>query len=190
MTYARLLPALLFLLASPALAGAGNWHSVDGSSSIRWIADWQGNAVKGGFEKFTVTARGLDPAHPAGADLSMKLDTGSITAASPDITQALHGAEWFDTGKHPQAGYTGKIVQDKGHLEANGYLQLKGHRKALNFPLSLTHQGDHPILAGHFEMQRNDFGIGTGQWSNGKTIAFTVKVEFSITLTQDDAGQP
>ena len=190
MTYARLLPALLFLLVSPALAAGGNWHSVNGSSSIRWIADWQGNAVKGGFDKFTITARGFDPTHPAGAELSMKLDTASITAASPDVTQALHGAEWFDVNKHPQADYTGKIVQDKGHLEAHGDLQLKGQRKALDFPLSIKRQGGHEVLSGQFEMQRNDFGIGSGQWNSGKTIAFTVKVKFSITLAKGDAGQP
>ena len=189
MTNMRLLPALLCLLASPALANTGNWHSVDGSSSIGWVANWQGNAVKGSFKKFTVTARGLDPAHPSGASLSMKLDTGSITAASPDITQALHGADWFNISQYPHADFTGHIRQNKGRLEAEGQLQLKGHKKTLDFPLSVTQQGSHLILKGHFEMQRNDFGIGSGQWSSGKTIAFKVQVKYSITLAKDNAGQ-
>ncbi len=189
MSYKSLLPALLFLLAAPALASGSNWHSVNGSSSIRWIANWQGNPVKGGFEEFTVKASGLDPSGPAGAGLSMTLDTNSIKAASPDITQALHGAEWFNINQHPQARYTGHITQKNGGLEAEGRLQLKGHEKSLNFPLEITHQGNNLVLTGHFTLQRDDFGIGTGQWSSGKTIALKVEVKFSITLARDHAGQ-
>ena len=189
MLYKRLLPALLFLLASPALAGGNNWHSVDGSSSIQWIANWQGNPVKGGFGKFTVKACGLDSSTPAGASLSMALDTNSVKAASPDITQALHGAEWFDINQHPQAHYTGRITQKNGGLEAEGRLQLKGRERSLNFPLSIARQGGNLVLKGHFPLQRGDFGIGAGQWRSGKTIALKVEVKFSITLAKDHAGQ-
>lgn len=189
MTHTPLLPALLFLLASPALASGSNWHSVDGSSSIQWIANWQGNPVKGGFDKFAVEARGLDSANPAGAGLSMTLDTNSISAASPDITQALHGAEWFDINQHPQAGYTGRIDHENGDFEAKGELQLKGHTRKLDFPLTITRQGNNLVLKGQFTLQRSDFAIGSGQWSSGKTIALKVEVKFSITLTEDHAGQ-
>ncbi len=190
MTYIRLLPALLFLLASPALASGSNWHSIDGSSSIAWVANWQGNPVKGRFGKFTIKAGGLDPSKPVGADLSMTLDTNSVTSQSPDITQALQGAEWFDINKHPQARYTGQIAPKNGDLEVKGKLHLKGHEQTLNFPLTMAQQDGHIILKGHFTLQRNDFGIGSGQWSSGKTIALKVEVKFSITLTKDHAGQP
>jgi len=189
MTYMRILPALLFLLASPALASGSDWHSIDGSSSIHWVANWQGNPVKGGFGKFTIKASNLEPSNPAGAKLSMTLDTNSITAQSPDVTQALHGAEWFDINKHPQARYTGQLTPKNGGLEAEGRLQLKGHEQTLNFPLTMTTQGASLILKGHFTLQRNDFDIGSGQWSSGKTIALKVEVKFSVTLTKDHAGQ-
>ena len=190
MTYIRILPALLFLLASPALANGSDWHSVGGSSSIHWIANWQGNPVKGGFGKFMIKASSLDPSQPAGARLSMTLDTNSVTAQSPDITQALQGAEWFDIGKHPQAHYTGKITKHNGGLEAKGKLHLKGYEQTVDFPLTVTRKDNDLILKGHFTLQRNDFGIGSGQWSSGKTIAFKVEVKFSIILTKDHAGQP
>ena len=61
--------------------------------------------------------------------------------------------------------------------------------KPLNFPLTLKRQGGNLLLEGHFTMQRTDYGVGSGQWSNGKTIALKVKVEFSITLTKDHAGK-
>lgn len=179
--------ALLILAAAPALAAGTPWHSVAASSSITWVARWQGNAVNGGFSKFSIMANKLDPQKPAGARLHMTLDTRSITAGSPDITQALRGAEWFGVYKHSTASYEGDIVDSKGHPELVGKLRIKAHSKALRFPLTITPQGKNLLLKGHFTLQRNDFGIGTGQWSSGKTIAHTVKVKFSVVIAPGHA---
>ena len=178
----------LILAAAPAFAAGTPWHSVAASSSITWVASWQGNAVKGRFSKFSITASQLDPQKPAGAHLHMSLDTRSITAGSPDITQALRGVEWFAVDKHPTASYEGHIVEPNGKPELDGKLKIKNHSRPLRFPLTITPQGKNLLLKGQFTLQRNDFGIGTGQWSSGKTIAHTVTVKFSVVIAPGHAG--
>ena len=37
-------------------------------------------------------------------------------------------------------------------------------------------------MAGRVELQRLDFGIGTGEWSSGDEIGLDVTVEFRLTL--------
>lgn len=188
MTPLRPLFLLLLVFAAPAPAAGTAWHSLAGASSIEWTAHWQGNPVKGSFGKFTIAANGLDAAQPGGAALSMDLDTRSVTASSPDVTQALLGAAWFAVAKHPTAHFKGNLVRRSGHLQAQGRLSLKGHERALSFPVRITSKGKNLLLEGQFTLQRSDFGIGTGQWSSGDTIAEQVEVRFSVLMAPGTAG--
>lgn len=183
MKYHRLLFLLLLAATMPALAATPpTWHSVAGSSTIDWTAHWQGNPVKGGFKQFTIRAQNLVPTHPAGATLSMQLDTTSITASSPDITNALRGAAWFAVKQHPQATFTGTVKHGTNGLKADGRLELKGHQQPLSFPLQVRRKGDGLLLEGHFDLRRTDFGIGAGQWRSGKVVARDVQVRFSVLM--------
>lgn len=177
----------LLLLAAPALSAPAPWHSVAGSSSIQWTASWQGTPVKGRFKQFTVTGH-LDAAHPAGGTLKLVVDTASVSAASTDVTRALHSAQWFGVEHFPKARFQGTLHGDPGALTLKGTLTIKGRDKTLAFPLTLEHGKDGLRLQGDFTLDRTDFGIGSGQWKSGSMIATRVHVHFSVLLARDPAG--
>lgn len=186
MTRLRILVPLM-LLAAPAFSASTAWHSVAGPSSIRWTASWQGTPVRGQFKDFTVTGH-LDAAHPAGGTLELIVDTASVSAASSDVTHALHGAQWFNVNDFPKARFQGTVEGDPGALTLKGTLTLRGHDEALAFPLALS-RGKHGLrLQGEFTLDRTAFGIGSGQWESGSMIATRVHVHFSIVLAPDGSG--
>lgn len=180
----RVFGLLVFSLcfaAAPALAAPGVWHDVPAASHLTWIAKWMGTPVHGGFRQFRVSAR-IDPQHPAGGQVQVTVDTRSVYASSPTITQAIHGAEWFDSKAQPTARFQGKIERTAKGLILAGTLSLKGHSRAISFPLDLRRRGPDLVLQGQLTLVRSDFGIGTGQWRSGSMIALDVQVRFSVTL--------
>lgn len=180
-----LLPVLL--LAAPAFSAPVAWHSVAGSSVIEWTASWQGAPVKGRFQRFTVTGH-LDAAHPAGGTLKLVVDTTSVSAASADVTRAIHGAQWFGVDHYPKARFQGTLQGHAGALTLKGTLTLKGHGKALAFPLTLSNEKGGIRMQGDFTLDRTDFGIGSGQWKSGSMIATEVHVHFSVLLARRASG--
>lgn len=177
----------LMLLTAPALAAPASWHSLAASSSIDWTASWQGTPVKGQFKDFTVTGH-IDAAHPADGTLELVVETGSINAASSDVTRALHGEQWFSVADFPKAQFKGMLKGTPPAMTLQGSLKIKGHEKTLSLPLTLTRQKDQLLLQGNFTLDRTDFGIGTGQWKSGSMIATEVHVHFSILLAPGESG--
>jgi len=177
----------LLLLTAPALAAPTPWHSIAASSSIDWTASWQGTPVKGRFKHFTVTGH-IDGAHPVGGTLKLVVETASISAASSDVTRALHGEEWFGVADFPQALFEGTLNGTPPEMSLQGDLRIKGHEKKLSLPLTVSRQNNELSLQGNFTLDRTDFGIGTGQWQSGSMIATEVHVHFSIMLAPGEAG--
>ncbi|MGA7966730.1 MAG: YceI family protein [Gammaproteobacteria bacterium] len=183
--FSLLLP--LLLIAAPALSATTDWHLLAQASSIHWTASWQGTPVKGQFKRFTITGH-LDAGHPAGGTLKLVVDTASISATSSDVTQALRGAQWFSVADFPLARFTGTLKGTPGSLTLQGTLHIKGHGKKLSLPLTLRHEKGQLQLEGNFTLDRNDFGIGSGQWRSGSMIAPKVRVNFSIRLAPGNSG--
>lgn len=176
---------LCLLLAAPVAAAAAPqaWTSIPAQSRLGFTAHWRKTPVQGSFAKFEVTAR-IDPHDPAGGDLSVRIDTASVTTESADVTAAIRGAQWFDAGRYPEGEFDSSAIVAKagGAFEVRGTLKLKGHTRKIDFPLTISRKGGHLLLQGHLNLDRLDFGIGSGAWANGKTIATDVAVTFVVTL--------
>ena len=56
---------------------------------------------QGRFDRFSGVLT-IDPENPATARLSVTIDTNSIDASSPDTTDMLRSAEFFDTAHYPR----------------------------------------------------------------------------------------
>ncbi|MGH8274718.1 MAG: YceI family protein [Gammaproteobacteria bacterium] len=178
--------ALLFAaIALPAWGAPVAWQAKPAASHIGFTAYWQGSPVKGEFKRFKATAR-LDPAHPAGGKITLRIATATVHTQSADITRAMRGAAWLDVKQYPETSFVSQAItkQGDGSFELRGKLDIKGHGKTITFPLEIARENGNLKLAGHVKLDRNDFAIGSGRWASGKTIARKVTVAFSLVLVR------
>jgi polyisoprenoid-binding protein YceI len=62
-------------------------------------------------------------------------------------------------------------------------LEIKGKRHDLDVPFSVQREGGNPIVSGTLTLNRLEYGIGIGEWSNTKWLGGEVNVEFRAMLS-------
>lgn len=178
----KLIALVLLAAAIPAWAAPVAWQAKPGAGQVEFIAAWNGTPVKGHFPDFSINAK-LDPDHPAGGTITLRLDARKLTAQSADIARAIRGKAWFDVKDHPEASFTStSLASGPDQLKLHGKLEIKGHEKTVSFPLKLIHHGNTLELRGQLTLDRTDFGIGTGPWAGDSVIAHKVIVKFDFVL--------
>jgi polyisoprenoid-binding protein YceI len=97
---------------------------------------------------------------------------------------ALKDKDFFAVDQYPRIVYTSHSVEARGSTQlAHGVLEIKGKRLDLDVPFSLQREGDNPIVSGTLTLNRLEYGIGIGEWSNTKWLSGEVNVQFRATLS-------
>ena len=156
------------------------------------------------LETTTGTASGIsgtvvfDAAAPAATTGRIVLETKSLTVGNPLMAEHLHGANWLDVAKYPEITFdAAKVanVKTKGAqitADVTGNLTVKGVTKEVTVPVSFTYlpdklgarfgddkiKGDLLVLRATFEINRNDFNIQPGQYTD--KVAETIQLSFAI----------
>jgi len=156
------------------------------------------------LETTTGTANGIsgtvvfDPAAPAATTGKIVLETKSLTVGNPLMREHLHGANWLDVAKYPEITFeAAKVanVKTKGAqitADVTGNLTVKGVTKEVTVPVSFTYladklgarfgddkiKGDLLVLRATFEINRNDFNLQPGQYTD--KVAETIQLSFAI----------
>jgi polyisoprenoid-binding protein YceI len=156
------------------------------------------------LESITGTATGItgeiafDLANPEGTKGRITLDTRSLTVGNPLMAEHLHSDQWLDVAKHPTIVFEALSVQNVRQqgpqllADIRGTLTVKGVTKEVTLPVSFTYlvdklgarlgdpkvQGDLLVLRANFSINRNEFGIQTGEMTD--KVAETINVSLSI----------
>ena len=156
------------------------------------------------LETTTGTANGIsgtvvfDPAAPSATTGKIVLETKSLTVGNPLMREHLHGANWLDVAKYPEITFeAAKVanVKTKGAqttADVTGNLTVKGVTKEVTVPVSFTYladklgarfgddkiKGDLLVLRATFEINRNDFNLQPGQYTD--KVAETIQLSFAI----------
>ena len=101
-----------------------------------------------------------------------------------DVNRAIRGPEWFDFARFPQAEFHADDIRRvaPGRYLARGVLSLKGMKKDLEVPFTWQESANAATMEGELNVERLQFGIGTGEWADGKTIGLGVRVKFNVRL--------
>jgi polyisoprenoid-binding protein YceI len=111
------------------------------------------------------------------------LEPASVDAGLPEIDAALRDKDFFAVGQYPRAVYSSQTAEVRGNEQfVRGTLQMKGRRRNLDVPFSLGREGDQQIVSGTLTLNRLDYGIGTGEWSNTRWLGGEVRVDFKAAL--------
>jgi len=154
-------------------------------SRIGFITQQMGVPVEGQFRKFDAQIA-LDPKRPDGGSVAMQIDTGSATLGAAQADAELPTAAWFDTVRHPRASFQSESIRQLGggKLEVVGTLTIKGRARPLMVPVTIAPgDGAKSVASGSFTVQRLEFRIGEGEWSDISMVADAVQVRFRLTFT-------
>lgn len=170
--------------ASAAAAAAGpppNW-SIQPGGTLRFTADNGGTAISGSFSRWQGTIA-MDPENPATADISIRIDLASAAIGDATQDEMLQGGDFFNTSANPTATFRSTSVEKTGgnSYRARGTLSLRGASRPQTITFTLGGSGTRRQVNGSATVDRNAFGVGTGESAAG--IAPSVRVEFSFSAT-------
>lgn len=165
---------------------ADDWTVDRGASTLGFTATYDEIPFEGRFRNFDARIR-FDPERPDTGAFLVTVDVGSVDTDSSDRDEGMQEADWFDTAKHPQAGFESNRIVKLGDGEGysvTGDLTIKGITRpvTLAFTWQLTDAFAH--LVGSGNVMRGDFDIGTGDWADDDTIGFDVRIQFDLTLSR------
>ena len=174
------------LLAAVALTArvAGAQDVLVDKSEIRFVAKQLGVNVDGRFRKWKANVVFL-PTDLARSKAEFDIDLASIDLASEDSEREIRGGLWFDTAKFPVAHFSSTAIRDLGgdRYEIAGALTLKGVKRDIVVPITVKKDAaGNRVAEGSFTLMRLDFNIGTGMWSDTKTVTNDVVVRVRIVL--------
>jgi len=183
---ARSFALVLTLAAALTLTApsAGAQDVLVEKSEIRFVAKQLGVNVEGRFRKWKANVVFL-PADLGKSKAEFDIDLASIDLASEDSEREIRGGLWFDTGKFPVAHFSSTAIKDLGgdKYEIAGALTLKGVKRDIVVPIVLKKDAaGNRVAEGSFTLMRLDYNIGTGMWSDTKTVTNDVIVRVRIVL--------
>jgi polyisoprenoid-binding protein YceI len=198
----RLPLALVACLISFASAAETNpvtqrWVAHPDKSTVGFIATQEGAEFNGSFNKFNVSlvldayaTPGLKsvPVNFQLRNINATIYLGSVDTKYAERDDYLSHKEWFHTDLWPEAIFTaepGAIRQTgiNGYI-IDGQLRLKGITQDVQLVLELDIEDNRERGRMHGEavLNRLDFGVGDGEWSDPGLVGATVKVSFDLQL--------
>lgn len=153
-------------------------------SELGFVMHQMGVPIEGRFKRWDVQLA-FDPRRPESASLALRIDTGSVSFAAPEVTAEAQRGVWFDTARFPQAEFQSTSIKalGAGRYEMAGRLNLKGQTRELTVPVDLIQTGSAGTASGRFTIYRQAFRIGDGEWADPGLVAHEVQVRFKVALT-------
>lgn len=183
-TRIHLLAGLLLAAAALDAAESLQWESEPGAGELSWSAYYEGEELPGRFERFDV-AMETDPSG-APSSLTVDVETGSADMRDREINAEIGEPEWFDVSAFPTARYESQDIRPVGDgFRAYGRLRLKGVEQALEIPLDWQRDGDAGELSGSIRLSRQDWNIGTGEWSSDASLSDRVDLRWRVRLVPE-----
>lgn len=170
---------LLLMAQSPSWA-ATTWEVDTQTSKVSFEGGPPDESETGSF-KITQSSVVFDPEDLKNSTVMIEVGVKGFkaTARAQDI---LPDKEWFHVKKFPIASFKANSFEAKGNDQflAKGTLTIKGIEQPLDFAFQFVRNGTDAKVVGSFVIMRSKFEIGTGEWSDPKSIREEVKVDVLI----------
>lgn len=161
------------------------WNIVKEKSKLEFKGSYEGEIFKGEFRKFDAELF-FDVKNPEMGFFNVVVDVNSITTYSDDFDSSLLEEDWFFVSQYPVATFkTIAMTQSERGYSAKAWLTIKGIRKRVVLDFSWIENQDSTVyFYGTTTLDRTDFLIGSGVWSQDETIGFSVVVDVSLVLNK------
>ena len=149
--------AFLILVASAFTILAGPDYKIASGFAVRF----DGAGASGIFKDLKGKIV-FDEQHLATSKFDVSIDVSSINTGNGLKNTHAKGEKWLDAKKYPAITFTSTEITKSGNgYAAKGDLTMHGVKKSITIPFTFTKNATGGTFAGKFEVNRNDFGIGT-----------------------------
>jgi len=174
--------AALLVASTAAWSQAPDYPVRANASSVTFEGRQQG-------ERFTATLRSFDarirysPDDLSGSLFDVTLQLRSVDSRNAERDQAMATPDWFDVARYPVATFkTVDFRTTPTGVVADADLTIRGRTKRIVFPFTFVRSASGATLDARVALDRLDFGLGAGEWSDESTIAHRVEVSVHLTL--------
>lgn len=184
----------LALLAVMSIAAVNvfstTWNVDKAHSNINFEVRHFFTPVDGTFHDYNATVI-FDPANLKESMIDVEIMVTSIDTKNERRNAHLRTADFFDAEKYPSIKFKSTKIESKGDNKfvAHGDLTIKDVTKKIEMPFTLLGVMDNPRggkiagITSEFVIDRNAYGVGTGDFVSdaviGKEVTATLNLELN-----------
>jgi len=172
---------LLAVTTTPALAVEDCYTSDAAGSAVTFRVMQSGAPFSGEFRRFSgevCLAQGRI------TRIDSSLDPASVDTGLPELDAALKRKDFFDVLAYPRVTFASTSVKSQGNtLTVRGMLEIKGNRREVEVVLDSQQLTDGAMsISGSLTLDRLQYGIGMGEWTNTKWLGAEVKLDIRAAM--------
>lgn len=180
-----------FTPAEPML-DAPTWEIDKNHSSVTFSIRHFFASVAGSFDEFEGTVK-FDPEDLASSSIDFSIKVASVNTKNERRDGHLQTADFFDAEKWPEMKFKStSITKDGDQYVAKGEMTIKDVTKTVEIPINFLGQMEHPRREGayiggfssEFTIDRNEYGVGTGNYVETATIGGEVEVTINLEVSR------
>ncbi|MCB1783888.1 MAG: YceI family protein [Alphaproteobacteria bacterium] len=166
-----------------APSDVSRWVVVPQASTLEFTAIQSGQGFNGAFNRFSAQIA-FDPEKLEQSRVLVTVDIVSLMTGSEERDVQAKSSEWFDVAQYPSAVFETssfeKMADDQ--YVAHGNLTIRDTTVPLDLPFTLSFEdgGNVVNMAGSATIDRLAFGVGMGEWADGKTVAPMVDLRINL----------
>ncbi len=185
------LVALSFASVAMVKMQSTPWTVDKSHSSVNFEIRHFFSNVAGSFEDYTADVK-FSPDNLGESSIDVSISVASVNTKNERRDGHLQSGDFFEVETYPNITFTSDRIESKGdnNFVAYGTLTIKDVSKDFELPFTLLGVMDNPFREGtmvagitaEFQLLRNDFGVGTGDWVSDRVIGNEVDVTLNLEL--------
>jgi cytochrome b561/polyisoprenoid-binding protein YceI len=128
----------------------------------------------------------FDPENLEKSDVRVRVGTQGLKSGDDNRDANMMGPEWLDSENYPDIWFVSEKFEkgDGDKYVAIGTLSVKGKAMPLIMPFNLSIKGAAAHMTSEVSLNRLDYQIGTGNWSDEQTVGHNVIVQIDLSAKQ------
>lgn len=173
------------LSTASGVAEAACWTPIPEQSRLAFEVVQADAPLDGRFESYDACIC-LDPHNPSDGSVRVSVATASVDTQLTELDRELVGPDFFHSGKWATAVFHSDRLTalDDNRFLAQGTLTIRDSSRPLSVPFEFRVAGDgnSATAKGETHINRLDYGIGQGEWSDTRWVGDQVRIHFEVTL--------
>lgn len=174
---------------------ATTWDIDKGHSSVVFAIRHYFSNVVGSFDEFEGTLK-FDPEDLEGSSVEFRIKVASVNTKNERRDGHLQSPDFFNAEEWPEMIFKSTdFTKDGEDYIAKGEMTIRDVTKEVEIPIKFLGQMEHPRREGafiggfssEFTINRNDYGVGTGNFAATATIGAEVKVTLNLEVNRSES---